>query len=411
MDNSKVLWVEGMFLRPQVFQQLDRYHENRLHSTVTAIHPYLWGIRAIKWDMDALRNNSLRAAGLSLIFPDGETYNAPHDDVLPDHLNLGDLPESETLFTIYIALPALSNPTIRKRAHFVPESHQLDQYMKVPVTRLRRNGARGFDIDSRFVPPSLTIEGGGELQIRLAQLVQKLEAKAESLFALHNEPNKDVVEPRVGDISSFWLLHTVNTSLALLRHYVKHPQMHPERLFEQLLGLAGSLTTYSRKHAVSSLPSYDHDDPGPAFIELDLVIRDLVDTVISSKYLSIPLTESRTAFHAGALDSGKIDQDAVLYLAVAADMAAIELVGTVPKIFKVGSPSDVDECVLRALPGVQLLYMPQVPAALPMRPNTFYFALDRHSARYANMLKAQAISIYTAEGIRDLKLELVAILA
>ena len=41
---SKVLWGEGLFLRPQHFQQQDRYHEHRLHRSVKAVHPYAWGV-------------------------------------------------------------------------------------------------------------------------------------------------------------------------------------------------------------------------------------------------------------------------------------------------------------------------------------------------------------------------------
>jgi len=52
---SKVLWGEGLFLRPQHFQQQDRYHEARLHQTAQALHPYLWGVRDIQWDFDGLK--------------------------------------------------------------------------------------------------------------------------------------------------------------------------------------------------------------------------------------------------------------------------------------------------------------------------------------------------------------------
>ena len=46
MNNpSKVLWGEGLFLRPQHFQQQDRYHEGRLNQTARALHPYGWGVR------------------------------------------------------------------------------------------------------------------------------------------------------------------------------------------------------------------------------------------------------------------------------------------------------------------------------------------------------------------------------
>ena len=31
---AKILWGEGLFLRPQHFQRQDQYHEMRLHRTV-----------------------------------------------------------------------------------------------------------------------------------------------------------------------------------------------------------------------------------------------------------------------------------------------------------------------------------------------------------------------------------------
>ena len=41
---AKVLWGEGLFLRPPPFQRQDQYHEARLHHTARALHPYLWGV-------------------------------------------------------------------------------------------------------------------------------------------------------------------------------------------------------------------------------------------------------------------------------------------------------------------------------------------------------------------------------
>jgi type VI secretion system protein ImpJ len=46
-----------------------------------------------------------------------------------------------------------------------------------------------------------------------------------------------------------------------------------------------------------------------------------------------------------------------------------------------------------------------------VRPDTYYFVLENKGTLYENMLKAQAISIYVPNGIRDLKLELIAIAA
>lgn len=81
----------------------------------------------------------------------------------------------------------------------------------------------------------------------------------------------------------------------------------------------------------------------------------------------------------------------------------------VPLRFKVGAPNDVETFVPSAMPSVRLAHAPQVPAAVPVRPDAYYLALDAKGQMYSRMLRAQSISIYVPSGLRDLKLDLVAV--
>ena len=105
---SKVLWGEGLFLRPQHFQQQDRYHEARLNQVALALQPFLWGVRRIEWDLDALKADRLRLQALSLIFRDGEIFDAPGSEPLPPAVDLAALPAALQEVTWYAALPALA---------------------------------------------------------------------------------------------------------------------------------------------------------------------------------------------------------------------------------------------------------------------------------------------------------------
>jgi len=444
---AKVLWGEGLFLRPQHFQQQDRYHEARLNETAGALHPYCWGVRQLAIDNDALKADVLRITELSLIFPDGEVVRAPEHDMLPPQVRLSELPAFEGSITFHAALPALkvhgencaargdsrADARFGQREHdtqdlfseaapapvayltrnlrLVPELDPLDAYDSFPLLRLRRVATGGFEIDQDFIPPSVSIDGAPGLQARLARLMEKLLAKVNALYGHHREPSKNVVELRGGDVSSFWLLHTASSGYAALSHYLAHRELHPERLFQELLVLAGGLMTFSRAVKLEDLPAYSHQDPGPAFARLDGILRELLDTVISSKYFAIALSNDRPSYHLGALDSGKITPQTTLYLGVKADMPALQLVEIVPLRFKIGAPEDVDKLVLSAMPGVKLVHAPQVPSALPVRPDTYYFVLENRGLLYDSMLKAQSISIYVPNGLRDLKLELIAIAA
>lgn len=440
---SKVLWGEGLFLRPQHFQQQDRYHEARLHHTAQALHPYLWGVRSVEWDYDALKANRLRLQALSLIFRDGEIVDAPSSDQLPVAVDLSTIPPSVLEVTWHAALPSLApgggNAStagsarysqfaretsdlytqaagvdvsfLKNAVRLVSDLEPLGAFDCVPVIRLRRVVTGGFEPDPSFIPPGLSIAGAPALKALLDRLLEALQAKAQSLQGHMREPSRNVIEFRSGDVSSFWLLHTVSTSAAALMHYVRNPELHPERLFEALLALAGAMMTYSKQYALIHLPGYRHDDPAQCFTALDRIIRDLLDTVISTRYFSIALEEEKPSYHLGKLDSGKIDQRTTLYLAVSASLPALELVEVVPLRVKVGAPDDVEKCVLSAMPGVKVTHAPQVPAAIPVQPDTYYFALEGKGMLYEQMLKAQSISIYVPAGIRDLRLNLIAVTA
>lgn len=442
---TKVFWGEGLFLRPQHFQRQDAYHEARLHDRARSLHPDSWGVRSVRFDSQSLVTGSLRALELSAIFPDGESYDAPSHDQLPEALSLGDLPEGIQATTIHLALPLLrehggncgndgnggqsarfvqnnlATPDLftdaaeaelaylRKSVRLLTDDKPRDAYTTLPVARVRRTSTGSFELDEAFLPPSLGIGSAPRLRTQLRTLLDSLQAKVDALYGMHRQPSQHIIEFRSGDIASFWLLHTATSSFATLSHLFHNPGLHPERLHQELLRLAGGLLTFSKAYGLSDLPRYDHAAPESGFDRLFDMIRELLDTVISARYFQISLTEIKPSFHVGRIDSQRIDDHSAFYLGVAADMPGQELVQTVPVRFKVGAPDDVEKCVLSALPGVKLSHAAQVPAAIPVRPGSYYFAIETRGPLYERMLKAQSLMIYVPSGLRELKLELIAV--
>lgn len=444
---AKILWGEGLFLRPQHFQRQDLYHEMRLIDLGRTVHPYLWGIRALDFDSDALAAGILRVTTISAVLPDGEMISAPENDDLPEPVNLAALDQLGDGVVFHVALPYLHDrspnfSTQREAAGQAHRYHQqelvapdlytnaiesdltvlkkslrllcvrdnLEQYVSLPVARVRATASGGYEIDPAFVPPALTIRSSAPVYMMVRRLIDMLQAKAQALYGHHREPTANVVEFRSGDIASFWLLHSVNAACASLQHLFQHPALHPERLFQDLLALAGQLLTFSKAYRLSDLPAYHHADPGPGFARLEQIIRELLETVISSRYFSVPLTEVKPGFHLGRPDSEKVTRHAAYYLSVAADMSPAELVEAVPLRIKIGAPDDVERMVSSAMPGVRLMSAPQVPAAIPVRPGCYYFSVEPHGALYERMLASSAIMIYAPAAFSKLKLELFAIM-
>ena len=453
IQSAKVLWGEGLFLRPQHFQQQDAYHEWRLAQALRVLHPYAWGVRHIKVDVDALQTGMLRLLELQVVFPDGELLNAPADDALPPPIALAQMGLSSTelgaegqTLAFHLAMAPVraqgSNlaasveeadtavryhrvaqhigdaftaavpaevMTLRKSVRLLPDSAPRSHLMSLPVLRLKRTASGGFELDGRFMPPCVHIQSSPMLGLHLKRLLDILQAKVDALYGMHREPSRNVIEFRSGDVASFWLLHTASTAMAGLTHLARHPALHPERLFDKLLELAGALMTFSKTHTLADLPTYDHVQPGPGFQRLDQVLRDLLEPVISTRCFAIALQEKMPSFHQGRLDSEQIHAGTQLFLGVSAAMPPAELVEVVPQRFKVGAPDDVDKLVLSAMPGVRLVHSPQVPAAVPVKPGSYYFSLEPRGSLYERMLQAQALTLYAPTGIQDLQLEMVAV--
>ncbi len=444
---QKLLWGEGLFLKPQHFQVQDLYHEQRLAQALRQVHPYLWGVAELAVDRDALSSGLLRFSALQLMWPDGESFDAPYADTLPAARNLADIEVPAEGLVFHLALPllredgsnfsakagdgaALSRYTqgsemaadlytravageltvLRKQARVVADFEPREQFVSIPLLRIRRTATGGFELDASYLPPSLSIASSPLLTGLLRRLLDMLQAKVSALYGHHREPTRNLIEFRSGDVASFWLLHTANAAFASLSHFMHHPRLHPERLFQRMLELAGQLLTFSKTYTLADLPAYDHMAPGQAFLVLDKIIRELINTVISARYIAIGINEIKPGFHHAKLDSDKLTEGAALYLAVASDMPPADLVEVVPLRFKVGAADDVEKLVLSSMPGVKLMAAPQVPAAIPVRPGSYYFSIEPHGPIYERMMQARNVAIYVPSGFKDFKLELMAVI-
>ncbi|NRR34148.1 type VI secretion system baseplate subunit TssK [Oxalobacteraceae bacterium] len=447
MTLLKVLWAEGLPLDAQHFQQLDRYHEARLRHIASAINPFAWGVQLARWSIEGIGSNSLSAQALTLIFKDREVYQAPLSDELPLPIDLSKLPADEHSFVFYAALPIVKAhggnlasdsprcgetryvtfdmPTpdlytdgisvnvsyLRKTLRLFSHLDVRDAFDCIPVLKIRRRADNTFEIDSTFMTPSLTVDADPAMQEMLRGLLGKLSAKAEALYRLQRQPKGHTVEANSGNVTSFCMLGTVSAASASLSYSAHSGHCHPKQLFEKMTMLAGSLMAFSRKYSVGDLPRYDHESPSPGFHSLNAIIGDLLDTVVSSRYITIPLTvdNENLVYHRGQLDSTLTDKKVGLYIAISANMPALNLVAEVPRQFKIASPLNIEVLVRSALPGLELVHMAQVPMEVPVRPNAYYFSIESRGELYESMLKAQAIAIYAPSTFSELQLELFSI--
>jgi type VI secretion system protein ImpJ len=443
---KRVLWGEGMFLRPHHFQQMALACDAGDTGVLRAVRRHAWGLGHLELDAGLLSGGTVCANALEVVFRDGTRYSAPEYDPPPISRTLADIPKLGTSVTVYACLPHLSayggntaekDVEMPRPARYRTSSEQMgdlytdaidsdvsileldvrlmtegenrDGFDSVPVARLSKDATGHWQQDETFLPPLLTAHASPWLSRALRLLLDILLAKSKALAGTHRERVKSVAGYGTADIASFWMLHTVNHNFALLSHLAKAAPLPPEELYLALAELCGELLTFSHGITLEALPEYNHEKLHETFPKLDSLIRDLLDTVISSRYVVIPLNATKPSFYVGHLDDGRLVENVDYYLSVQGDLPIARIVDEVPAHFKVGSPDDVEKILHAAAPGVTLTYTTQTPAGLPVQVGNHYFAFDPRGEVFEGMQKARSVCVYVPESLSSLRMELFAV--
>jgi type VI secretion system protein ImpJ len=283
-------------------------------------------------------------------------------------------------------------------------------YVACPIGRLIRNAQGRFEIDPAFVPPCLFLSASARLTERMDRLSAILAAKSASLAVRRRERSDQIADYAVADVSLFWLLHSVNSTWPELARLCAAPDQHPEQLYGVLARLAGSLLTFSMTETLQAIPRYDHHAPEPVFAELESLIRTLLDTVIPSRVVPIALERVKQTMWLGKINDERLVEEADYYLSVQSELPAQALLDQLPRLCKAGAPDEVEQIVNSALPGIPLRAMSRLPAAIPIRVENQYFALDSAHPAFKRMVAARACQLYVPTSITNVSLELYAVL-
>lgn len=446
MKITRPLWAQGIFMTPQHFQQQalwDRYADEGVARLAS---PDPWGTVRVALDEQALSIHRLVVSSLALRLPDGTVIDTDTADCTPATRDLRDVPAHIDSVVVQIGLPLMDaqggncieagerparprrfvreylevadlhgegKEEISVERHAVAllfdfESHV--DYVTCPVAQLVRTPQGRFERDPAFVPPCLFLSASGRLTERMKRLSEILSAKSASLSVRRRERSDQIADFAVADVALFWLLHSVNSTWPELARLCAEPQQHPERLYGILARLAGSLLTFSTRETLQAIPPYDHLAPEPVFAELESLIRTLLDTVIPSRVVPVTLERLRPTVWVGKILDERLVEGAEYYLSVQAGVSAHALLEQLPRLCKAGAPDEVEQIVNSALPGIPLRTMSRLPAAIPVRIENQYFALDSAHPAFKRMLAARACQFYVPASLPDVSLELFAVL-
>jgi type VI secretion system protein ImpJ len=179
-------------------------------------------------------------------------------------------------------------------------------------------------------------------------------------------------------------------------------------LYLALAQLVGELSTFSLQADPREVPRYDHENLFKTFSELEQKIRFLLETIIPTKYVIIPLTKTPEQWYVGDILDDRL-LSAQFYLAASAQVAQNRLITDVPAMAKISSPDEVAMIIGRAVPGVAVNHEPIPPSAIPVKSGYKYYHLQTTGRWWEAICKAKRVALYLPDEFPELKVELVAI--
>ncbi|HYE65279.1 MAG TPA: type VI secretion system baseplate subunit TssK [Pyrinomonadaceae bacterium] len=443
----KIVWNEGMLLTPNHFQQWDNYHEELLNSRLASLLPYEWGVLDLQVNGESIVNGSFDLLRCRAVMPDGLPLNIPEIDPAPDprpiegHFD----PDAERL-EVHLAIPAkragaanfqrnggAPDQMVRywQDAGLVPDEttgeneQQLsfarsnlrllfadelrDGYSSIKIAEIERTATGQLKLSDNYIPPALNINASPWLVNMLRQLVEILIAKSSSLGEQRRQRSASLADFTTSEVAVFWLLHTVNSSIPTMAHLFRTRLVHPERLYTTMAELAGKLMTFTTDRHPKEIVRYEHTDLYFTFSQLAGLIRDLLETVIPTRCVPIPLEKVRESLYAGRVLDDQLLKEAAFYLGIRAQVPEAQLIERVPRLIKIASRDTVDVVIGSGLPGVTLTHASPPPAPIPTRPKFHYFALDTNGMFWERITGSKGLAVYVPEELPDETVELYAV--
>jgi type VI secretion system protein ImpJ len=441
---SKVVWSEGQFLLPQHFQQQDRHSEWWVEARTRGVAAHFWGFTQLEIDEAALAVGKLAITAAQGVLPDGTPFEFPGVHAAPAPF---DVPADAKNIVVQLCLPLRRPQTLEvgggeaaaaRLARYEAVEQEVfdahtpegspgpmelaeprlklaigeqasDAFVKLGVMRITERRPDGsLLVDRSYIPPALVSGTSPVLVSVLREVVGLLRQRGDAIAARLAHPGAG----GVAEIADFVFLLTINRHQPVFEHLAQLTQLHPERLFSQLLELAGELATLTRSdRRPEQIPAYNHDALDLSFAPLLREIRKGLSTVLEQNAVQIELQDHKQGRYVGLIADKGLLRQAGFVLAVNAQIPSEALRTRFPGQAKLGPVERIRELVNLQLPGVGLRPLPVAPRQIPFHAGFSYFELDNTGDLWKQLETSGGLGIYVTGDYPGLELALWAIRA
>ncbi|WED22940.1 type VI secretion system baseplate subunit TssK [Vibrio sp. JC009] len=438
---NKVIWTEGMFLRPQHFQQHDRHLEQLLESRCAPMRPYSWGISELSITQDLLAQEKLAIESCSGILPDGTPFNIGGEDQPPKVLTV---PDNTRDTIVYLCLPARRKGQIEADAnekpqilarylpreqdvsdsnhgsnseaailtgelclHLMLEPEDRSAFVEMPLCRIiEKKADKTVVLDKDFIPPCLDCSAVPKVHGYLVELQGMLKHRAEAIAGRVTESGRG----GAAEIADFMMLQAVNRLEPLFTHLTLARGVHPEEFFRIGIQMAGELATFARRNKrPEAMPEYLHNDLKTTFDGLMSSLRQSLSMVLEQNAIPVEIQARKYGIYVAVLGDHTLLGSANFVLAVNAQVSAETLRSHFPTQVKIGPVEQIRQLVNLQLPGIAIRPLPVAPRQIPYHAGFNYFELDRNSELWKQLSTSGGFAFHAGGDFPGLELEFWAI--
>lgn len=440
---SKIVWSEGMFLRPQHFQQNDRYFETLIENRCSPLRPYSWGIEELRVNQEALSLGKIEIERCKAILPDGTTINIPSSDAPPLPVQPDKNTKDENYYLCLIekrpnateasrseddahearygievaevrdaSLPEDSSAPLelgRKNLVILAESDERTEYACVGIGRvIEVRSDKRVVLDDNYISPSVDCQNNDQLSGYVKEIQGLLKQRAE---AIAMRLGVDGHSGGTAQVEDYMLLQLINGYEPVFAHLENLPAYHPESLFKTCLKLAGELATFTTKeNRPTGLPVYEHTDLAKTFVAMMGELRRSLGVVFEHSAQQIPFKHyEKVGINLAVVNDKSLFSNAVFVLAVKADMPSEKLRSQFPAQAKIGPKEVMKQLIQSQLPGIGLEPLAVAPRQIPFHSGFSYFELNKRGDMWKKMSTSAGLGLHPGGNYPALELELWAI--
>ncbi|EKO3808972.1 type VI secretion system baseplate subunit TssK [Vibrio harveyi] len=421
-DYSHTAWCEGMFLRPQHFQQSERAFEHEFKGLNRFQQPYNWGVYQVRINPNSLKEGVVEIEKLEAILPDMTLIELQNvNEVLPPLLV--EKGTQNTLVKVVVASSSLKEKTIADVSEGVVSRYVLNDldvidvqtgqdeeriqvaslnvalkvsndnlsgFVELPILKIKEVTAEGaILLDEEYTPPHLNVLKDQAMLACLKNVTGMTKIRADVV-------SQRLVQGKAASASAvdFIMLQMLNRYETILRHLGQLEQVHPLEFVTLLRGYVGELSTFSSKNKRAPLLiDYEHSNLTSTISELNQVLSQYLSVVLDQTATKLPLEVRQLGIRVTPLPDKRLLESSQFVLAVKADTSTDEIRRLVPAQLKLGPAEQIRDLINNQINGINVAPLNVVPRQIPYQTGYVYFEVIKKGPFWVRLQESGGIAL------------------